>query len=536
MNQQGGLKVAAAGKPRHLVAAASVSAPAEGNANRVLARLVHFDYGLGKAVVTHVDIDAKKVVSVEEHDNYPAPVSKTERTLAIEKARKNNPKVAALYEKGEAGVKVDILVPVTSDKAAPTYGRRILDMRFYRERKEGEKANAAHEVIDLTDTPPAAAVAGANEFQVAAVENVTGTEEQFFPADGAENAWKTRWKVEYGLGTHLSSGEILYIKSAHYRRSPQDAWLKVLGDCRIAEIFVPYNRLGSPRFYDLQLGDLNPLTDSVLGPACLGPRKILNNRVAREVHDAGNLWIDHNFTPAKSVRNQELQLWSAFRAGNYIYLIQYTFGADGTVGFHLGATAHNYYDSKDDGTTHLHMGSWRLNVDLGNQAGNNIQMVRWNSNTATEQANTSVEPFNSNKEGALPWVAEQFSYLRIQSTTEKNSHNPKANIAYDLIPHRVGTPRIPEDWTQKEFWVSLPESASGVPQWNPKELVNYTAGQRSITGKAAVIWYHTGVVHSARDEDYGIEQYDAGEGVATTTWTGFKLKPRNLHSSTPHYP
>src|SRR5438270_8540080 len=58
---------------------------------------------------------------------------------------------------------------------------------------------------------------------------------QEFPGGGAptETAWKVHWAQATSRG--------LYITGAWFKRGPEEPWMKVLGDTRVSDIFVPYH-------------------------------------------------------------------------------------------------------------------------------------------------------------------------------------------------------------------------------------------------------------------------------------------------------
>src|SRR5947209_5706806 len=66
--------------------------------------------------------------------------------------------------------------------------------------------------------------------------------QQFPTNDAMKTAWKVHWATASGFG--------LYIQGAWFKRDPKEPWLQVLGDARLAEMFVPYHS-GSPRFWDI---------------------------------------------------------------------------------------------------------------------------------------------------------------------------------------------------------------------------------------------------------------------------------------------
>src|SRR5437016_14411194 len=56
---------------------------------------------------------------------------------------------------------------------------------------------------------------------------------------------KVHWLTEAGSG--------LIIRDAWFKRDAKAPWLQVLGDARVAEMFIPYHR-GDPRFWDVDQG------------------------------------------------------------------------------------------------------------------------------------------------------------------------------------------------------------------------------------------------------------------------------------------
>src|SRR5713101_1537596 len=92
-------------------------------------------------------------------------------------------------------------------------------------------------------------------------ETVQPTHEviQTFPSnDIMQTAWKVRWATTSGYG--------LTIQDAWFKRGPKDAWMQILGDARLAEMFVPYHS-GSPRFWDVSYNfSLVTLNKEAAGP------------------------------------------------------------------------------------------------------------------------------------------------------------------------------------------------------------------------------------------------------------------------------
>src|SRR4029077_1452354 len=115
-------------------------------------------------------------------------------------------------------------------------------------------------------------------------------------------------------------------------------------------------------------------------------------------------------------------------------------------------TGRNIFSRQDDlGDTHLHVGCWRLEFDLGDPTSgsggprdNEVMLVRRIFDDATERFGQVARPFAKNSqgqacEGNARWNPEEFTMLRVQSRSRKNAHGRP--IAYDLIPHRFGALR-----------------------------------------------------------------------------------------------
>jgi primary-amine oxidase len=362
---------------------------------------------------------------------------------------------------------------------------------------------------------------------------------QHFPAlDSAPG--QTGWRIVWAVERHVNRSEVLVIKEAYFRRAATGTEVKILGDSRLAEIFVPYNDGG--RIYDITgySFTLIDLSSADLGPVCLSPGRIYDRSgnlvdsgpVAIELHDDNARWRNAR---EMSRRGEELQIWSALDAANYRYIILYTFKDDGHISVRLGATAHNLYPDPSDYKTHLHTGCWRMNVDLGNQADNSVQLVRYVSAAGSAQARTVVEEFAGGQEGKVKWHPDEFSRVRVESRTAMNDHQPANRISYELTPVRTGNGRhygVGEDFTQHDLWVTRVNPSA--PEWRYRDLPSYINGQ-PLDG-ASVIWHQAAIMHPPRDEDFGRIGYDNYAGVATTAWAGFDLKPRNLSGRTPLYP
>jgi len=524
---------------------------ADGTSQRMVTTY-HFDYGTGRTLRRVVNIDAGQLVESTVLQGYSPPLAPEELLLAQKVALEASPEVRLLYE-SSGDVETSCMPSVVVDGESERVGHRIVTIQ-YRRRSTVAGNPFLKVVVDLsnesiveTETSKPMVNLGADESppdtnpepDAEAVQLI----EQLFPLNAAPADKESGWRIRFGTEYH-GRGEVLYIQSAHFRPSRTAPWLHVLGDCRLAEMFVPYNN-GFTRFYDITSigGSLEKLDRNDFGPRCLGtPSLYVNDTVAVEFHDSRTLWLDH-YLPAdeKSRRGEEIHIWSVLPTGNYAYIMLYTFRSDGTIGLHVAPTAHNLNSDISDQSTHLHIGCWRLNVVLGDQTRNRIETVRFKSSAALgAKAETVVEPFNAGQEGGIEWTPRDLLRLRITSKFAKNAHIPANFLSYELLPAaRQGNARtfgIGEEWTQKDFWVTRPVSPGGVNRDRFNELPDYTATPLTLDNQSAVIWCQAALVHRARDEDFGQVGYNRSDGVAVTGWAGFYLAPRNVGSMTPLYP
>src|ERR1700756_4340222 len=106
--------------------------------------------------------------------------------------------------------------------------------------------------------------------------------QQFPTNDAMKTAWRIHWATASGFG--------LYIQDAWFKRDPKEPWLQVLGDARLAEMFVPYHS-GSPRFWDVSY-NFSLVTPNKEAAGPFG--KLLGEpaNVVHEVRDRGVMWVD----------------------------------------------------------------------------------------------------------------------------------------------------------------------------------------------------------------------------------------------------
>jgi hypothetical protein len=358
---------------------------------------------------------------------------------------------------------------------------------------------------------------------------------QHFPAEKPAASLRTQWRVSWGTESHAGGSEVLFIKEAFFKREQLEPEIKVLGDCRLAEIFVAYN--DGTRIYDISghTFSLAALDASALGPACIKPGVIYNHDggkaaigfVAVEVHDGHIRWMNASETVR---RGQSIILWSVLHAANYRYIILYEFRDDGSIGFRLGATAHNMKASDADGTVHLHTGWWRINPELGNGTNTIISTVSLDSTVSKLLVKDHL------KETRIRCEADRFTRFRVTSTTALNTHDPAHAISYELIPVQLGSARfrgVGEQFTQHDFWITRRKATPEALR--PRNLDTLENGEL-IANRAVSLWYQASVLHVPRDEDFGNKGSNPDDGVAITAWSGCDLRPRNFFSNTPLYP
>lgn len=386
----------------------------------------------------------------------------------------------------------------------------------------------------------------------------------------SETAWEIEWELTHPQNRPMyPPGSVLRIKSAKFMwkdKAGKPQWITVARMLELAEIYVPYDD-GSTAFLDVHdmPFHINPARKEYLGPACVAPGEILKssnpywtNTVHKEVHDDGIRWMSaetsgRNEIADRARRGEKMILWATYYGANYRYLIEYGFGDDGMITCRIGPTGRNIFNRRDDQKdTHLHIGCWRMEFDLGDPTtgvggpkDNDVLLARRVYDDTTERFSQVARPFGRNPqgqaaEGSARWNPEEFTTLRVQSNARKNAHGRP--LAFDLIPQRFGALRQLQqeggtyatdmDFINYDFWVTRTESGNityvDVPQ--------YAKQKRTLAGYPTTVWHCTPAIHVPRGEDFGSEDgKNSYAGLAITTWAGFNVKPRDLFDSTPLY-
>jgi len=355
---------------------------------------------------------------------------------------------------------------------------------------------------------------------------------------GPQTAWKVTWHIDKRKNEVGNPNQWFAIKEAWFKTGAKSPWLKVLGDCRVSELFTPYGA-GTPRFLDMKSYrfQIIPLTPKHTGA---NGRLLGGDRVVAELRDRGLAYstIPKKNGTALARRGQELVLWAVLWAGNYHYLIQYGFQDDGTVTFRTGFTGANFPASKT--VPHMHNACWRLNVDLGGDGKNSVYVARHLEDELRKgKAEHKEELFRDGKEGWVDWEPKEFTRLRIKRTPDTEEGESRV-IAYDLVPFRYGTSRHygkNEGFTQHDFWVT-PFDEQELYYYNLPKYVTANNPPRSIRDTRVTLWYTASMHHEPRPEDGYSQPHPTNGwgGVALTMWAGFDLKPRGVFSKTPLYP
>jgi len=344
---------------------------------------------------------------------------------------------------------------------------------------------------------------------------------QAFPSKGAmRTAWKVRYTVERGPG--------LVIRGAWLKRKPTEDWVQVLGDTRLAEMFVPYDS-GSPRFWDLAyFYDMMTLTRRDVGLT----GKLHGNppMVAEELRDRGIHYMDPE---TGSRRGETLLLWAALDANNYRYVTEFGFQDDGTITLRAGSTGRNYPSKEFEG--HMHHALWRIDMDLHGPEHQAVYVMERiePDGKHLDRARSSYRPFNGGKEGAEDWDPRKFTSLHIVRNDKKNARG-KA-IGYEAMLQRHGTARHygpeEEDSTRHDFWVTRQRPG----EMHYRKVYEYAKKAEPIMDANVVLWVSTPFHHEPRSED-GVMVGDKFEGATSIGWTGFDLQPRNFFDGSPLFP
>ena len=354
----------------------------------------------------------------------------------------------------------------------------------------------------------------------------SGCEVVIFPTIGiAETSWEVCWATVPDHG--------LIISSARFSVFSSRVSIQVLGDTRLSELLVPYHS-GEPRFFDISIDSESPSSLTLSSTDCLpsvGGILIGSDQVCLQVRDRGLAWTD-NSSPRRVRRGEELVLWGMLDGGNYRYILEWSFQDDGAIIARAGATGPKL-GGEDDHRGHMHMFSWRINIDLNGPDGDSVFTTRHVEPCSGNPLKACDSSTLISTERGVVWNPREFTTLEIFDETLRNCSVPSRPTSYELIPWRSGTARhfatdptfnVDERYTQKDFWVTRFDGAELLA----KKLPVYVNGE-DVREKDVVIWYTGGLHHKEmmKDED---------RQTVPVKWVGFELVPQNLFCKTPLYP
>jgi primary-amine oxidase len=208
-------------------------------------------------------------------------------------------------------------------------------------------------------------------------------------------------------------------------------------------------------------------------------------------------------------------------AGNYNYIMEWTFRDDGTILARAGSTGPQL--SSRFGVGHMHNFTWRLDVDLNGPGDDSVYFTRHVENL-TPPSTAMDDLLLIQIEGSRVWNPERFHTLEIFDRTLQNGNGRPTS--YELVPLRSGSARHSEDFTKRDFWVTRFRGPTA--ELLADNLPNYIADQQSTLNADIVVWY-TGSVHHENNER------DEDDNTTPVRWTGFELHPKNLFDRTPFF-
>lgn len=350
---------------------------------------------------------------------------------------------------------------------------------------------------------------------VAQAACASGTElVQTFPSAGPAVAqWRLCYAIERmpDLDGLPNQSETLVIREAEFRPGAAATPVRVLGEVRMAEIFVPYHA-GAPRFADLTdySFDLQALT-TVECPTT----RLDGNRICSELVDRGLAWRDPYAALAR--RGEKLVLWSLLNAANYDYLMRYEFYDDGTIEVRAASTGRKF-GGPDDTTGHFHNFAWRIDLDVAGAADDTATLSGVRVGATVRDAEKTVV-----REGGFKWDAKAFTHLEVVDGAAVNGRG--RHVGYTLAPMREGSTKFPEAWTKFPLWVTRKHAN----ELRALDVATYAGDHETVAGEDLVVWYMDSHNHESdmRDED---------REAVPLSWLGFRLEPQNVWDTTPFYP
>ena len=383
----------------------------------------------------------------------------------------------------------------------------------------------------LGPSGPAHAVEIVQYFPVAAPD--------VLPALFPDTGWRIRYEILSPLTHGYGGAAVWEIQSVEFMRgytvTGEQDWVKVLNNLALAEMYVPY--YDGFEIWDVQgLSAFVPASpDFIRGAGVLTATLQPDGVVVAEVADDHVRFMS---VTDQTRRGQRLDLWATLSAGNYRYIMRYSFLDDGTIQVRVAGTAQNLRSVPvgDEAGMHVHLAAWRMEFDLGAPAANELHVMERIADPDSAAAHVEHRPFSNGVEGGEVWNAERFTSLMVENTAVADRHDPPHNVGYKMVPLRGGSLRNYRKYTQNDVWAALLTDPTGsMDRLRFIDVPSYVELARPLAGQPVAIWATAALHHIPRTEDFGALGYNASQGLALAMWTGFDLMPHNLWDKTPLY-
>ena len=198
------------------------------------------------------------------------------------------------------------------------------------------------------------------------------------------------------------------------------------------------------------------------------------------------------------------------------------------------------------GTTHQHIYNYRLDMDVDGIENSFVHMDPVIKPTTDGGVRKSSMQIDTKIIGNEKNAAEKFDPSTIRLISNLNKENKMGNpVSYQLIPFAGGTHPIakgaqfsPDEWLfkrlsfmDKQIWVTqyhqderYPEGKYSNRSTHDTGLGQFVDNNQNIENKDLVVWLTTGTTHVARAEEWPI---------MPTEWVNTLLKPWNYFDGTP---
>lgn len=327
------------------------------------------------------------------------------------------------------------------------------------------------------------------------------------------------------------SNEGIVLHNVRYT-PPNGAPRLILAQMNLAQIHVPYDD-NTARFHDLSdygLGDGN--LNNMNAADCPNGTLVQNNGKNVLCHFVAPSGYAYKY---RSVLKQatSLVVFSVSHIGEYNYVVQWTFGDDGTIEPAVGATGKLQKYTTDPryswplnatqrGTSHVHNYYWRLDFDVAGSTNNVVEMIEFGGSGTAQRPMALI---NYTTETAAQFSPSTFRSWRVKNTSVLNSDNHV--VSYELAPGGSETFRGPnfEPWTKNdvyvtqynlcERWASHNSTGGGCGD----DLSAFVNGQ---TVQDPIVWYGVTFHHLARDED---------QPIMSSHWSSFTIAPRDMDAT-----